>query len=235
MHRNDACIRLRLGPGHVLATSSEAACAAANRNDAPTVRPIRGRSLLPLLEGRNRGERQVADELGFLICPLDADLDEQTIVAFVEPEPDPGEVVVTATVFTGDEQAAEDTRAIAVTGEKTKTERRPQASFTFEVSGLEVFVDGSESFDPDGSVESYRWDFGDGNGDEGSTVQHTYAEPGTYPVTLIVTDDDGLRGEDVQEVTVQAPDRPETRTRTPTPDVTALTTDPPQTSDPVIR
>jgi PKD repeat protein len=57
--------------------------------------------------------------------------------------------------------------------------------------GQPVSFDGSGSSDPDGTVDSYVWDFGDGSTDTGSNPTHTYAAPGTFTVTLTVTDNDG--------------------------------------------
>jgi PKD repeat protein len=50
--------------------------------------------------------------------------------------------------------------------------------------------DGTGSYDPDGSIVSYDWDFGDGNTGTGPTPTHIYANSGTYIVILTVTDDD---------------------------------------------
>ena len=57
--------------------------------------------------------------------------------------------------------------------------------------GVPVAFDGSGSSDPDGSIASYAWDFGDGNTGSGATPSHSYATEGTYNVTLEVTDDTG--------------------------------------------
>ena len=54
-------------------------------------------------------------------------------------------------------------------------------------SGQSVF-DGSGSFDHEGSIVQYSWDFGDGTTAEGMTVTHTYDASGTYLVGLTVTD-----------------------------------------------
>ncbi|MDH3805090.1 MAG: PKD domain-containing protein, partial [Gammaproteobacteria bacterium] len=57
--------------------------------------------------------------------------------------------------------------------------------------GTPVSFDGSGSTDSDGTIVSYAWDFGDGNGGAGISPSHTYAAAGLYTVTLIVTDNDG--------------------------------------------
>jgi PKD repeat protein len=59
-----------------------------------------------------------------------------------------------------------------------------------------AFVDESEDPSPNGSIVHVAWDFGDGSfragGPAGDGVYvHTYADPGTYTVTLYVIDDDG--------------------------------------------
>jgi PKD repeat protein len=56
-------------------------------------------------------------------------------------------------------------------------------------AGQPVSFDGSGSSDPDGSIVTYDWDFGDGNTGTGVSPTHTYAAPGSYLVTLTVTDD----------------------------------------------
>ncbi len=78
----------------------------------------------------------------------------------------------------------------------------PSASFTYACSGLTCDFDGSGSSDPDGTISSYAWDFGDGNTGSGVTVSHTYAAGGTYTVTLTVTDDDGATDSQSQDVSV---------------------------------
>ena len=78
----------------------------------------------------------------------------------------------------------------------------PEAVFSVESSGLVAVMDASGSSDPDGSVESYVWDFGDGASGSGSSVTHEFAAAGTYEVTLTVTDDDGAEASSTQSVEV---------------------------------
>ena len=58
-------------------------------------------------------------------------------------------------------------------------------------SGSQINFDGSDSFDPDGSIVSYEWTFGDGNIGTGMNPTHTYGISGTYNVSLKVTDNEG--------------------------------------------
>jgi PKD repeat protein len=71
----------------------------------------------------------------------------------------------------------------------------PIASFTASptsgVVPLEVFFDASSSYDPDGNILSYVWDFKDGNMGSGEIVSHTFSSTGNYSVKLTVTDDKG--------------------------------------------
>ena len=86
--------------------------------------------------------------------------------------------------------------------------QQPEAVFSVETSGLAVVLDASGSSDPDGSVESYAWDFGDGATGSGSSATHEYAEAGTYEVTLTVTDDEGAEASSSQSVEVTEPAEP---------------------------
>jgi PKD repeat protein len=87
----------------------------------------------------------------------------------------------------------------------------PAPSFTYSPSnpsvGAEMSFDASSSYDVDGDIASYRWDFDDGN--ISSTVTpimvHTYVFPRTYNVTLTVIDAAGLNSSIYQSVSVKMP------------------------------
>jgi len=80
-------------------------------------------------------------------------------------------------------------------GKIDKELKPPVANFTFypepKVNETITF-NASLSYDPDGHIVSYEWDFGDGTKASGSVVNHTFTAPGTYRVTLTVTDNEGL-------------------------------------------
>ncbi|MFH1723998.1 MAG: PKD domain-containing protein [Elusimicrobiota bacterium] len=78
--------------------------------------------------------------------------------------------------------------------------------------GESVHFDGSGSSDPDGSIVSYEWDFGDGSENAaGANVSHPYSQAGIFTVTLTVTDDQGDTGTDTALATAQdfCPDDPD--------------------------
>ncbi|WP_300681133.1 PKD domain-containing protein [Nocardioides sp.] len=93
----------------------------------------------------------------------------------------------------------------------------PTAAFTSSMAQLAGTFDGSGSADPDGSIASYAWDFGDGSSATGATPTHTYAAAGTYTVTLTVTDNRGGTGTVTHQVTAVANQAPTAAfTATPT-------------------
>lgn len=82
---------------------------------------------------------------------------------------------------------------------------RPIASVNGPFSseeGASVPITGAASSDPDGSIQSYAWDFGDGTTGTGAAPAHTYARDGSYSVTLTVTDNDGLTATTTTTATV---------------------------------
>lgn len=62
--------------------------------------------------------------------------------------------------------------------------------------GMPIPLDGSLSKDPDGTIASYDWAFGDGTTGSGAKVMHAYTGPGSYTVTLTVKDNEGATASD---------------------------------------
>lgn len=67
----------------------------------------------------------------------------------------------------------------------------PTARIEQTLVGRTVTVDASASFDPDGTIVRYLWEFGDGATAEGPSASHTYTGAGTYLVTLTTQDNRG--------------------------------------------
>jgi len=102
---------------------------------------------------------------------------------------DDGNYTVTLTVTDDDDVTA------TATATKTVLNRAPVALFsesaTTVFTGESITFNASSSYDPDGSIVSYYWDFGDGTNTTGVVVGHSYVDDGNYTVTLTVIDDDG--------------------------------------------
>ena len=89
----------------------------------------------------------------------------------------------------------------------TASNQPPTANFTFTCSGL-TCNSTSTSSDPDGSIASYGWTFGDGSSSTAQNPSHTYAAGGSYTVTLTVTDNQGATSLPAsQTVSVTAPNQ----------------------------
>jgi len=80
----------------------------------------------------------------------------------------------------------------------------PYYGFVGEV----ITFNGSNSYDPDGYITSWHWDFDDGTDKIGKTATHIYSKNGTYQVTLTVTDDDLAVDKDVFDVVILKANNP---------------------------
>ena len=101
-----------------------------------------------------------------------------------------GTFTVSLTV-TDDAGAADTATTTATIGEgNLPPVADPNGPYSGEV-GVPIIFDGTGSSDPDGTIVSYDWDFGDGTVelDAGPTPSHAYTAEGTFNVTLTVTDD----------------------------------------------
>lgn len=96
----------------------------------------------------------------------------------------------------------------------TVEDRPPNAMFvsshgTVE-TGQQVQFNGSSSFDPEGPITSYEWNFGDGTVRSGATQTHSYASAGDMDVTLTVTDSSGTTATVTRLLSVDSPNEPPT-------------------------
>ncbi len=118
---------------------------------------------------------------------------------------EPGVHDVSLTVVDDSGNADTITRSVEVREEEADVARPigvstfqpPVADFAFmpasPSAGDAVQFDGTLSSDFDGEIVAYAWDFdGDGEADaSASVVEHAFTDPGTYAVSLTVTDDAG--------------------------------------------
>ena len=75
----------------------------------------------------------------------------------------------------------------------------------FGVIDEEIVFDGSGSFDTDGDITNFSWDFGDESMGYGINAMHVYEKSGVFNVVLTVTDDQGAMGIDETTVIVSKP------------------------------
>jgi PKD repeat protein len=84
----------------------------------------------------------------------------------------------------------------------------PVAKFTYDPLYPQTYevvtFNASESYDPDGYIVNYTWDFGDGNITTVTEplINHTYTAFGNYTVKLTVTDNDNLTDEETATIHV---------------------------------
>ncbi|MEM4257680.1 MAG: PKD domain-containing protein [Candidatus Thermoplasmatota archaeon] len=92
------------------------------------------------------------------------------------------------------------TRMIPPTNQKPVA--NPGGPYTAAIN-QQITFNGSQSRDPDGKIDFYRWNFGDGSSEILSiNPQHTYLYPGIYTVTLTVIDNVGQSNIATTTVTV---------------------------------
>jgi len=114
-----------------------------------------------------------------------------------------GDYMVTLTVIDDDGATS------SISAVETVLNRPPVALFAKNVTIVKeneaICFNASESYDLDGSIISYFWNFGDGTNATGMVMEHAYAEDGNYTITLTVTDDDGASSSVSATVTVKPP------------------------------
>ncbi len=79
------------------------------------------------------------------------------------------------------------------------------------ITGEEIQFDSSMSYDKDGSITNYLWDFGDGTKSTEKTIFHSYSNEGVYNVVLTVTDDDNANDTDSLSIIILIANYPPTK------------------------
>jgi hypothetical protein len=110
------------------------------------------------------------------------------------PTSTPSTTTTTAVVTTT--TAKPTTTTAKPTTTTTAANKVPVPSFTLSATSgwfsLTTTADGSASRDPDGSISSYKWSWGDGTADStGVKATHKYTKRGTFTIRLTVTDNRG--------------------------------------------
>jgi penicillin-binding protein 1A len=131
-------------------------------------------------------------KLSLAFTAIEKEFTNVTAGTVAEQTPRPGSVATSSTVVT-------------IVVSKGNAVAPPTALINGPTTGA---VHGKLSFDGSAStsgagIASYLWSFGDGTGATGATVTHRFEAPGTYQVTLRVTDARGQRSSTILSVVVQ--------------------------------
>jgi len=82
----------------------------------------------------------------------------------------------------------------------------PIANFTYSpenpIVNETITFNASSSYDPDGYITNYTWDFGDGTNGSGRITTHSYSSAGKYPVTLTITDNSSTLNSTTKIITI---------------------------------
>jgi PKD repeat protein len=113
-----------------------------------------------------------------------------------------GTFLVTLTAYDGRGGAGSTTTTVTVTGPNQKPVVVASANPLSGEPPLLVTFDSTGSYDPDGTITSYLWTFGDGGTSTLPNPTHTYASVGSYTASLKVTDDLGAFATKTLTITV---------------------------------
>jgi len=86
-------------------------------------------------------------------------------------------------------------QSLEITVSQTGSEEEPVIEVEItnnETDNQTIVFDASGSYDIDGAIISYHWDFGDETTGSGKNPSHEYENPGTYTVILTITDNNGV-------------------------------------------
>ena len=101
----------------------------------------------------------------------------------------PGQFAATLTVT--DDRGQVSAKSVTILVENRVPIPSCRLSSDAPVVGELIQFDASGSFDPDGQVVDFRWEFGDGETARGTRVSHTYTEEAVCTMCLTIEDDAG--------------------------------------------
>ena len=113
----------------------------------------------------------------------------------------PGTYLVKLTII--DDHGSIDSQQIAVVVTNAAPVAEASVNNDSPLPGVKVIFNASASYDAQGDIASYEWDFGDGNVATGVVAEHTYKQGGYYVATLVVTDSSGAAGRTHLGINVQ--------------------------------
>lgn len=120
-----------------------------------------------------------------------------------------GIYTVTLTIVDDNRTCTTDTTTVKVYGSEKNRKPVPNIGGPYVGETSEqITFDGSQSYDEDGSIANYTWDFGDGNHGYGVAPKHSYSLKGTYTVILMVTDDFGEKVSSSTSVIISSSETP---------------------------
>ncbi len=131
----------------------------------------------------------------------------------VSTEPNPVHVYYSAGAFTTtltvtDNAGLSSSRTIQISATQTANQAPVAIAATSATSGyapLAINFTGANSYDPDGSISSYQWSFGNGATSNQANASYAYTTPGTYNATLTITDNRGASSSNSVVINVLQP------------------------------
>ena len=119
----------------------------------------------------------------------------------------PGDYTVKLQVKDDDGLISRDSYTITII-ELMPDQKLPIAIINVSYEGLiyeNISFSGADSYDPDGTIVTYIWDFGDYNTSNMMKPVHSYSKPGDYVVVLTVIDDDNLISMTITTIHIRDP------------------------------
>lgn len=183
-------IHIKAGESFTVAFDSVPGLQAAFRVEIPLLFQLEGGNVIPFTE-TTPGHYEASYQ-----TPASLKLDGGIIVVQItdaagnkNEQQAQGKLYVTATGVT---EPDNNTAPVAVIDAKDNAKKTKNVKFN-----------ASKSYDLDGKIVSYAWQFGDGSEAQGVKAEHRYNDPGTFTVQLTVTDDQGATHTAFHQITIK--------------------------------